>query len=172
MRITLIRLFSTHRNPRLLVCGVLCASRLQLLRQPYCLTVSAPEYSCRAHANLHHVYTWSMHTVPLVFKSWRGPPLLGLPMREAPLTHDRAHRPAAPSTTTWSRRSVPGRHRPTGCAFQRIYSRRSVGAGRTGRQSCRAVVQGCPVRKSRRWRLLAAPSRGIAILSEWSHHDR
>jgi len=29
-----------------------------------------------------------MHTVPLVFKSWRGPPLLGLPMREAPLTHE------------------------------------------------------------------------------------
>src|SRR5207302_10039840 len=27
IRITLIRLFSTHRNPRLLVCGVLCASR-------------------------------------------------------------------------------------------------------------------------------------------------
>ena len=29
-----------------------------------------------------------MHTVPLVFKGWRGPPLLGRPLREAPLTHE------------------------------------------------------------------------------------
>src|SRR5437016_14626029 len=37
IRITLIRLFSTHRNPRLLVCGVLCASRYRraLLSPPH-----------------------------------------------------------------------------------------------------------------------------------------
>jgi PIN domain nuclease of toxin-antitoxin system len=29
-----------------------------------------------------------MHTVALVFKSWRGPPLLARPLREAPLTHE------------------------------------------------------------------------------------
>jgi hypothetical protein len=66
----------------------LLAFQSKLLRQPYCLTVSAPEYSYRAHANLPNVYTLGINTVPLVFKSWRGPPLLGRPLREAPLTHE------------------------------------------------------------------------------------
>jgi hypothetical protein len=34
IRITLIRLFSTHRNPQLLVCGVLCASRFDVALAP------------------------------------------------------------------------------------------------------------------------------------------
>src|SRR5438132_1411661 len=45
----------------------LLAFQSKLLRQAYGLTVSGPEYSCRAHANLHNVYTLGINTVPLVF---------------------------------------------------------------------------------------------------------
>ena len=119
------------------------------------------------------MYTLGINTVPLVFKSWKGPPLLGRPTREAPLTHevvllarqlplpqrDRADRFLAATAQLAARSS--GYTRAGQWALEELAGK-VVALSFKVAPFGRAVAEDC----------CAAPSRGIAILSEWSHHDR